>query len=412
VKVCTGLLLACFFLLAPILSDAAVLFKETFDDGNLQARGWYDNANPVLSTKEAINGRSLEFHYPKGAIKPLSGNAMRKKFSSTDAVYISYYVKYSANWVGSNKKYHPHEFYLLTNKDGDWAALANTNLTTYIEQNGGVPMLLIQDSRNIDQNRIGQNLTSVTEWRGVAGCNGDSDGYGAGDCYKSGTIHRNGKSWRANGKYFADSPGPYYKNNWNHVEVYLKLNSIINGKGVADGIMQYWINGERIMDFRNVVFRTGKHSDMKFNQFIIGPYIGDGSPVDQTFWIDDLVVGTSRPAASTPPPGTNTSPIANAGLDQQVPTGSLVTLDGSGSSDADGDQLTFNWSFISRPGGSTAELSDASAMKPTFVADVVGEYVLDLIVKDGKEDSTADTVTITSGDYVGAPKNLRRLRNP
>jgi len=34
---------------------------------------------------------------------------------------------------------------------------------------------------------------------------------------------------------------------------------------------------------------------MKFNQFIIAPWIGDGSPVDQTFWLDGLVVGNVRP---------------------------------------------------------------------------------------------------------------------
>ena len=34
---------------------------------------------------------------------------------------------------------------------------------------------------------------------------------------------------------------------------------------------------------------------MKFNQLLVAPYIGDGSPVDQTMWVDDLRVGTDRP---------------------------------------------------------------------------------------------------------------------
>ena len=34
---------------------------------------------------------------------------------------------------------------------------------------------------------------------------------------------------------------------------------------------------------------------MQFNQFLLTPYIGDGSPVDQYMWVDDLVVATSRP---------------------------------------------------------------------------------------------------------------------
>ena len=34
---------------------------------------------------------------------------------------------------------------------------------------------------------------------------------------------------------------------------------------------------------------------MQFNQLIIAPYIGDGSPVTQTMWIDNLTVGTGKP---------------------------------------------------------------------------------------------------------------------
>ena len=43
------------------------------------------------------------------------------------------------------------------------------------------------------------------------------------------------------------------------------------------------------------MIRTGEHPDMKFNQFLLAPYIGCGSPVEQTMWIDDLTVATCRP---------------------------------------------------------------------------------------------------------------------
>jgi hypothetical protein len=33
---------------------------------------------------------------------------------------------------------------------------------------------------------------------------------------------------------------------------------------------------------------------MKFNQFLMLPYFHHGAPHDQTLWIDDLAVGTSR----------------------------------------------------------------------------------------------------------------------
>lgn len=278
-----------------------VLFSESFEDTNFTARGWYDNTNLQLSSTEHIPGstQSLEFHFDQGATQPTSGGAVRKKFTETDQIYVSYYVKYNANWEGSNQSYHPHEFMILTNLDGDWSNLASTHLTTYIEQNEGEPLLAIQDSLNIDPSNINTDLTSITENRGVAGCNGDSDGYGNGDCY-SANGYKNGKYWRAGSIYFQDNPGSYYKNDWHFVEAFIKLNSITNTKANADGILQYWYDGQLIIDHSDVVLRTGQHPNMLFNQFIIGPYIGDGSPVAQTFWIDNLSLATGRPMQNTP----------------------------------------------------------------------------------------------------------------
>jgi hypothetical protein len=92
----------------------------------------------------------------------------------------------------------------------------------------------------------------------------------------------------------------------------------------------------------------------------------------------------------------NTPPVADAGGDQTVSMGTLVTLDGSGSSDADGDMLTYSWTFTSVPAGSSAALSDSSAINPTFTADEDGSYVVSLIVNDGTAESTVDMTTVTA----------------
>ncbi|MCM3901685.1 MAG: PKD domain-containing protein [Pyrinomonadaceae bacterium] len=96
----------------------------------------------------------------------------------------------------------------------------------------------------------------------------------------------------------------------------------------------------------------------------------------------------------------NSTPVANAGPDQSTSVGSTVQLDGSGSNDVDGDPLTFQWSFVSRPAGSTATLTGPTTVIPTFLADQPGTYVIQLIVNDGFVDSAPDTVMITTENSI------------
>ena len=103
--------------------------------------------------------------------------------------------------------------------------------------------------------------------------------------------------------------------------------------------------------------------------------------------------GGSSSGPSQPP--ANVAPVANAGLAQTVTAGKSVNLDGSSSSDANGDALTFGWSLTTKPTGSTSALSSASSAKPTFTPDVEGTYVATLTVNDGKLSSAPATVTIS-----------------
>jgi hypothetical protein len=98
----------------------------------------------------------------------------------------------------------------------------------------------------------------------------------------------------------------------------------------------------------------------------------------------------------------NSPPVADAGPNQTVNATSLVQLNGAASSDVDGDPLTFAWTLITRPAGSTAALSNATSVNPTFTADLPGVFVAQLIVNDGKVASSAATVSITTND-VQAP---------
>lgn len=71
--------------------------------------------------------------------------------------------------------------------------------------------------------------------------------------------------------------------------------------------------------------------------------------------------------------------------------GERVELDGTASSDADGDVLTYMWSFAGKPAGSSAVISDATSPNPWFVADMEGSYRVRLVVSDGKRTSRPAT---------------------
>jgi len=93
------------------------------------------------------------------------------------------------------------------------------------------------------------------------------------------------------------------------------------------------------------------------------------------------------------------APIANAGADQSIHAGQLVTLDGSGSFDDNTptDKLVFRWTLTSKPEGSSATLSRADIPRPSFVADLPGGYSATLTVTDADGLSSApDTVVASS----------------
>ena len=92
----------------------------------------------------------------------------------------------------------------------------------------------------------------------------------------------------------------------------------------------------------------------------------------------------------------NHPPTANAGVDVVTSIFQVISLDGTQSSDVDGDSLTYVWSFVDIPADSQVSLSDSRSATPQLTLDLDGQYVIQLVVSDGDKKSKPDFVTIST----------------
>jgi hypothetical protein len=115
-----------------------------------------------------------------------------------------------------------------------------------------------------------------------------------------------------------------------------------------------------------------------------GPWVPAGQE-DQAF---RTFVTPSRP------------PTAIAGNNQIVRPGTTVNLDGSGSFDDNTptNLLQYAWTFVSVPTGSAlTALTNANSIKASFVPDIAGNYVVQLVVTD-QDGLTSQPSQVTIGE--------------
>jgi len=137
-------------------------------------------------------------------------------------------------------------------------------------------------------------------------------------------------------------------------------------------------------------------------------FMAPGVDGDKTLTFELVVVDTSSATSEVdvvivkvtdedePPSNENSPPTADAGDDQTVMEFEKVTLDGSSSTDPDGDPISYKWTQLS---GAEVTLSSMSAVKPTFTAPDAGspDNILKfmLAVVDNSNDTDTDEVIIT-----------------
>ncbi len=152
-------------------------------------------------------------------------------------------------------------------------------------------------------------------------------------------------------------------------------------------------SGEKV---KNALFKFNKSNDEEHvNDGVLSPgekvkdvLLKFNSPKRVKFTFDYSVLGVI--------PQANHPPVANAGANQTAFVGNAITLDGSGSTDEDGNPLTYHWRIASQPAINAAVLDNASAIKPQLSINSKGSYQIELIVNDGSVDSTPATVLITT----------------
>ena len=132
----------------------------------------------------------------------------------------------------------------------------------------------------------------------------------------------------------------------------------------------------------------------------VAPHVKDATPLEFRLTVTDTHGASSTADVSTTLLDSHPNlPVADSGQDQTVNEGATVTLDGSGSSDPNGDTLTYEWAQAGTP---RVTLSDPTLSNPTFRApqvlgNVVLEFTLSVTDVDGSDDDTVRVTVQNSG---------------
>lgn len=110
--------------------------------------------------------------------------------------------------------------------------------------------------------------------------------------------------------------------------------------------------------------------------------------------------GSSGGGGSVPRGVPQGAPRAAVAAPASVRWRTNVALDGTASTDPNGNALSFHWAILSSPAGSTATLSDLNAPAPTFTADRPGLYVVQLVVNDGVVDSAPASASVIATNVI------------
>ncbi|MGC8901559.1 MAG: multiheme c-type cytochrome, partial [bacterium] len=96
--------------------------------------------------------------------------------------------------------------------------------------------------------------------------------------------------------------------------------------------------------------------------------------------------------------------LSNESIERaNVPVGSVVYLNGGYNAPPKSTNVikSYAWSFLSTPAGSTAAFDNPSSQTPSFIPDMIGNYVINLSASTSSG-TINETFTVTANSYVGA----------
>ncbi len=180
------------------------------------------------------------------------------------------------------------------------------------------------------------------------------------------------------------------------------LNTIGN-KTINEGILlQLTISAQDpdgdILTYSATNLPSGANFNASTRTFSWTPNYTQAGNYQVTFSVSDGSVSVSKTITITVN-NVNQPPVANAGLDQTVSTGTKITFNGVGSSDPDGSIVSYTWDFGDNTSG--------SGVSTTHSYGTAGVYTVTLTVSDNEGLTAKDTSVVTVNPAKPkAPTNL------
>ncbi|MDE0092457.1 MAG: right-handed parallel beta-helix repeat-containing protein [Oligoflexia bacterium] len=165
----------------------------------------------------------------------------------------------------------------------------------------------------------------------------------------------------------------------------------------ASSVVKVLLRGNKIKGNEGGSVRSGVHSkDMSFyNRYLDNEDSGNETSLNS----EGLGVGNHRPEAV----------VSKDVLFSSV--GEKVSLSGKRSYDRDGKRLSYAWSVLKKPSGSSVVIEGSDKPEAFFRPDKLGDYELELEVRDGKQTSKAKVIVSSNKVRPKAEAGLDQLVN-